>query len=238
MLARMIVWPRIDQKGKVLHWFLFPHIDSWSQVEWKHDLDNPAKLRMTLSALPTVQPTVEHSTSCLSFPIWHISRETVAEGRGAPGKCGLELTSVVKIQEGWRTGTLLVSQRDRFQDSEWRGLERMNCFVKQGESSRQKMLSFRLVLKRITESEKWKWPCSFTLTSVFISLWGTWVSETWMRSHKISDRVKTRTKLFLHLRSSSILETSLCYYFIALLIPHFHRGKEGSGSEWRWNTNM
>lgn len=55
-LAKTIIWPWADWKGKALGWFFFcTHVDSWSQVERKHDLDNLAKLRMIFLALPTVQ---------------------------------------------------------------------------------------------------------------------------------------------------------------------------------------
>lgn len=64
------------------------------------------------------------------------------------------------------------------------------------------------------------------LTSVFILLWGSWVSQTWMRSHKVSDRVKTRTKLFSLLRKSSIQETSL--YILKDLLIRAKRNK------WEW----
>lgn len=101
---------------------------------------------------------VEHSTSCLPFPIWHVSRESGRRRMSSRKVWSLDLTSVVEIWEGWRHWNLIFPLWHRFQDLEWKGLESINCFVKQAESSRWKMLSFSPVLKRIIESEKWKWP--------------------------------------------------------------------------------
>ena len=234
----MIVWLRTDQKGKVLHWFLFTHIDSWSQVEWKHDLDNPAELRMTLSALPTVEPNsgTFHLLPFISY-MTYLQRDS---GRRKMSSRKVWSRADISCRDPGKLEVLGLYFFLRETDSKIQNegaLSAWTVLLNRKKARDRRLLSFSLVLKRIIESEKWKWPRSFTLTSVFILLWGTWVSETWMRSHKISDRIKTRTKLFLHLRNSSILETSLYYYFIALLIPHFHGGKEGSGSEWRWNTN-
>lgn len=54
MLAKMIIWPWADQKKEYWTDVFFTHVDNWSQVEWKHDLGDPAKLGTILLAFPTV----------------------------------------------------------------------------------------------------------------------------------------------------------------------------------------
>lgn len=64
------------------------------------------------------------------------------------------------------------------------------------------------------------------LMNVFILLWGTWAPE--IRSHKASDRVKTRTKLFLLLQNSSIQKTSSAFSWL-YSYPIFTGKKEQIG---------
>lgn len=119
---------------------------------------------------------VEHSTTCLLVPIWHISRERAQKDdlqesvvSGSDMSCrdpgGLEFLGPYfflcetdsKTQSCiWNPGRL--TPESKFLDITSQCLlECTNCFVKQAGSSRWKMLWFSPVLKRITESEKWKW---------------------------------------------------------------------------------
>lgn len=50
-----------------------------------------------------------------------------------------------------------------------------------------------------------------------------------MRSHKISDRIKTRTKLFLHLRNSSIHGNFPLLLLCNFTVPHFTGKKKEVG---------
>lgn len=105
-LAKTMIWPWADIFLKTFNWF-FSHMLAVG-VKYNGNMIRTIQPNAEGFSWPSQQynQIVEHSTSCLCF-LYDTSPEKLCRRTSSRKVWSLDLTSVVEIQEGWRSWDLI-----------------------------------------------------------------------------------------------------------------------------------